>query len=785
MSAHRSRFPARLLVALLANLMTWIAIHSWNGMVEEPLKFTGPALTAALLIAVTGAVLRGTRLPAYGVLLAQVLVVGVWFFHHQGVSDFYGGWVPTWDGVVAISEQIRTGASAINTYAAPVRAARVTAPMYLLAVVLVLLLAVDLIAVGLRRPTWAGLPVLVALTVPISVLSEPLAAHVFLGTAVGFVMLLAAVENEQTLAWGQAITGRRAREDTDGRTDQVLDRASAQVPALKIGLVAAVGALVLPVLVPIGNGLLDNGPDTGKGGRDAGQPVQLRNPMANLRRDLVQDDHLPLLEVTTDAADPSYLRTTVLDTFNGSAWTPGNRDLPETNTARGRLPDPSGISQTTPGNLSTWRLETTSSFVTTWLPAPYVTRDISIDKGDWRYDIRTLDLANTDSEPPVPVSYRLTGFSPFYDPARMSSAPGAPDAVLGPMTRVPGLTPTVARIAGQVTSTGRTDYDKVVLLQDWFRTKGGFRYSLEPASGDGMAQLTRFITDQKVGYCEQFAAAMAVMTRALGIPARVVVGFLAPERITGNRYRYTSSDLHAWPEVYFRGTGWVRFEPTPSTRTGVAPAWTRADAAAPTPGVPTPSPSTSSQAPAPTRQPVDTGTTDTSDGPSSATVIRILVALLVIVGLALPWLVRRRQRARRLAPRSDPRLEVENMWRELRATAADVRFPWPEGRSPRTAARIICHRVNAGPDEAAELRRFVDVLERARYAGRFELDQDGRERCRATVLAWTQVLTEAVPVRRAWLGRFMPRSVLDARGQVERDLSTATQAPDDSLTEVG
>ncbi|MFL6158610.1 MAG: DUF3488 domain-containing protein, partial [Marmoricola sp.] len=250
MSAARSRFPARLLVAVLANLMTWVAIHSWNGMVEEPLKFTGPALTAALLIALTGALLRGTRLPSWLVLLVQVLVVLVWFFHHQDVSTAYGGWLPTWDGVSAIADQIRTGASAINTYAAPVRAARVTAPMYLLGLALLLTLAVDFIAAGLRRPTWAGLPVLVALTVPISVLSEPLAAHVFIGTAVLFVMLLATIENEQTLGWGQAVTGRRLREDG---TDQILDRASAQVPALKIGLVAAVGALVLPIFVPIGH----------------------------------------------------------------------------------------------------------------------------------------------------------------------------------------------------------------------------------------------------------------------------------------------------------------------------------------------------------------------------------------------------------------------------------------------------------------------------------------------------------------------------------------------------
>jgi hypothetical protein len=101
---HTSRFPSRLLVASLANAMTWIAIHSWNGMVEEPLKFTGPALAAALLITLTGAVLRGLPLPAWVVLLAQVLVTLLWFFHHQNVSDVWGGWLPTWDGISAIAD---------------------------------------------------------------------------------------------------------------------------------------------------------------------------------------------------------------------------------------------------------------------------------------------------------------------------------------------------------------------------------------------------------------------------------------------------------------------------------------------------------------------------------------------------------------------------------------------------------------------------------------------------------------------------------------------------------
>jgi hypothetical protein len=158
--------------------------------------------------------------------------------------------------------------------------------------------------------------------------------------------------------------------------------------------------------------------------------------------------------------------------------------------------------------------------------------------------------------------------------------------------------------------------------------------------------------------------------------------------------------------------------------------------------------------------------------------------LLLLGAFTVPGLLRRTQRRRRFAHREDPRLEVENLWRELRATAADLRIPWPDGRSPRTAARIVCHRVNAGPDETADLAHLVGVLEQARYRGRFELDDDTRSRCRMSVQAWVRVLIDSAPPRRARLARFLPRSVLDARQRAD-DGTPAPVADPNSFTEVG
>ena len=68
--------------------------------------------------------------------------------------------------------------------------------------------------------------------------------------------------------------------------------------------------------------------------------------------------------------------------------------------------------------------------------------------------------------------------------------------------------------------------------------------------------------DTKTGYCQHFAGAMAVMLRLLGIPARVAAVFL-PGSYHGDFWQVTDHDAHTWVEVWFRGLGWLPFDPTP------------------------------------------------------------------------------------------------------------------------------------------------------------------------------------------------------------------------------
>ncbi|RNM15952.1 transglutaminase TgpA family protein [Nocardioides pocheonensis] len=758
-----ARLLSRVGVATLAATMAWVALWSWGGLVEKPGRFLGAALFGALLVVVVGALARTARWPWYAVLPAQVVVVLTWLDHRYAAADAWAGWVPTLSSVQAVAGRIRDGADAVNAYASPVSAEHPETYAYLLAASMLVLLATDLFACGLRRVPWAGLPVIVTLTVPISVLESNLSWVVFVGTAMLFMMLLATEETQRVLGWGRSVAGRGERIDS---LDQVVNGASVRGSALRIGALATAGALAVPVFVPVSHGLFKggNGPGNGNG---ANNSVTLRNPIVDLRRDLITKDHIPLVEVRT-TADPTYLRLTVLDQFNGVEWQPSARRLAESNKAAGDLPTAPGLVRTAPGSEADWTLQLDPGFDSTWLPTPYPTRRISVPRGDWRYDLRTMDIATVDKAPTAGLAYQLTSFTPRLSPTTLRTALRAPEDVLKPMTSVPGNRPSVVtRIAQEVTAGATSDYDRMVMLQNWFRNTGGFSYSLAPAAGSGIPQLVRFLTTDKVGYCEQFAAAMAVMARTLGIPARVAVGFLAPHPQPDGSYRYTSDDLHAWPEIYFSGSGWVRFEPTPASRTGEPPSWTigggqTGPAAAPSV---TAAPRDQTNTQARKNQHRDTASSASSRASNRLAWIVALLGLAIVLGL--PRLIRSRQRRLRLddhrsGPRSDDAHALaEGAWQELLATARDLGIGLPVQRSVRDVAVALRRRAMPGSEALRRLDELVLFVERARYGRPFALDPATRQRVVEAVEVWTEVLAASVPAARVRLASVFPRSVLD------------------------
>ncbi len=153
---------------------------------------------------------------------------------------------------------------------------------------------------------------------------------------------------------------------------------------------------------------------------------------------------------------------------------------------------------------------------------------------------------------------------------QLASAPQPPSAVREEYTQLPDSLPAVvARTARDVTAGASNAYDQAVRLQEYFAVNGGFEYDTEVAVGSGSQAIARFLRD-KQGFCIHFSFAMAAMARSLDIPARVAVGFAPGSPQANGTVSVGLRDAHAWPELYFEGVGWTRFEPTP-TRGSIPP----------------------------------------------------------------------------------------------------------------------------------------------------------------------------------------------------------------------
>ncbi len=109
----------------------------------------------------------------------------------------------------------------------------------------------------------------------------------------------------------------------------------------------------------------------------------------------------------------------------------------------------------------------------------------------------------------------------------------------------------------------RNRYDEAKAIEAHLQTAYGYSLQMRAAGPDPLAD---FLFNVKVGHCEYFSTAMAVMLRKRGIAARVVNGFLPGEyNEAAGAYTIRQSDAHSWVEVYFPESQlWVTFDPTPA-----------------------------------------------------------------------------------------------------------------------------------------------------------------------------------------------------------------------------
>ncbi|GAA3034397.1 transglutaminase TgpA family protein [Microbacterium dextranolyticum] len=523
--------------------------------------------------------------------------------------------------------------------------------------------------------------------------------------------------------------------------------------ALTVGALAITGAVVVgPALPP---------PTAAPGGLGAATSI---DPTLDLGDDLRRPGDVTVLTLHGDAPDIPYLRVATLSSFDGRVWQPDRpRSVPLAADALAPVTAEDGV------RVTEYRTSVqVSQLSSEYLPIPFPAVGVAGLEGAWSvvpYS-RTVFTASGNVQG---QSYDVVSHvpRPTLEQIRSSSARIA-DSPLD-LTALPADTPgVIARTARSVTAGAVSDYDRLVALQSWFRGPE-FTYSLSAPVQDGFddagVDAVAAFLDRKQGYCVHFAGSFALMARSLGMPSRVVVGFLPGSPtgriVDGERVAaVTMSQLHAWPEVYFDGIGWVPFEPTKSL--GVATEFRRASEPADSAGTDVATPSA---APSPTSSATG-GPAERPDQPSEAApaaarsidvwpvLTAVFAALLVAIAPATATWVRRRMRRARGG--------IDGAWRNAQDAAIDRGIPLRLAETPRAFGQ---HLIAGGapPDAVA---RLVSAVERASYAPEQAAGAEVGGRASVTDRAFTDAerirrgLFEAVPTGDRVRTLVLPRSLV-------------------------
>ncbi|MGB8651505.1 MAG: DUF3488 and transglutaminase-like domain-containing protein [Mycobacteriales bacterium] len=723
-------------------------------------------LGAVLVVTLTGLATRRIGVPAVlQPVVALAALVGYLTLVFAGATMSYG-LVPTGRTADVLRALVDHGRLDIQRLAPPVPANKALVLLAAGGVGLVAVL-VDLVAVVLDRAAPAGLPLLLLLAVPSAVLPGGLGTVPFVLGAAGWLGLLLVEGSERVGRWGTPMRAALPGAHPGG-DDSSLGRVGR-----RIGLAAVGMAVVVPALLPGLDHRMLGG--AGGGGGDSGpSSATTYNPITRLRDQLALPAPRQLLVYTTDDDAPDYLRMTTLDQYSGAGWSASKLEADRTH-ARVQDGVDRGVGDSGAHRDLTMRIGVDGGHLDVhWLPVPFGPRKVSV-KGTWLWDPRsqTVFSASRTTRDLPPYTVQASRALPDRDVLAVAQLDGIDADIARDYGRPLDVSPYVQELTDKVVAGKTTEYDKAVALQAYFRSPGsGFVYDLDPSQPRGSQDpLEAFLTG-KHGFCEQYATAMAVMLRVAGIPSRVAVGFTAGTPVAGhkNTYSVTTSDAHAWPEAWFAGTGWVRFEPTPAA-TATVPAYSLPAATGPAPGNdptrtgPTPTPASSflrgqrdpdlglPPAHAPGKPATKAGSL-----PSPWLLATVVAVVLAVLPSALTQ-VRRRRRRRVPDPLS--------AWDQLHDDARDVGFGWHPADSPRAAAARLAGRYRLPADALAALERITGATEQARYAppGRV-----GREDLGAEVAVVRSALQRGVSAPTRLRAQLLPPSTLQwvAHGIGER-----------------
>jgi transglutaminase-like putative cysteine protease len=612
---------------------------------------------------------------------------------------------------------------------------------------------VDLFTVVARRPALAGLPMLAIYSVPVAVYVDSVPVLPFIIGAIGFLWLLVSDNVDRVRRFGRRFTG-------DGRDVDVWEPSPLAAAGRRLGVVGVAAAVILPLLMPtFSGGLLSQLTQSGGGvsgngqGGNGGGKINL---FASLSGNLTQGNTVQVIKLNTNEREPFYLRFGVADQLTNLGF--GSR-TPTGNSVNRGLPDPRG--GTAGGEFQQYhaQIEVTDDLRQFMLPIYSNTVRAADLGGGWSYDPNQQVIFST-RQTTKGKKYQFDYVRASYSEDELRSA--QPLNRDNPLRTQYTNTPRDATVDAEVARLikGKTnDYDKVRALYNYFSKSNGFSYSLSTESSGNSSDIAAFLKN-KVGYCQQYAAALAWMARVAGVPARVAFGFTKGSLVNGS-WVITNRNAHAWTEVYLQGFGWIPFDATPASSV----AGSTRSSWAPNIDEPTPAPSSSTNAAAPGAEssaapgnpdrpdrglndPTGSAGFDTSVDNTSYTALWIVGGLaLLLVLLLVPALRRvllRRHRHAATKP-SAPKVlsatgtgppgrgggdhdivvtteavrareDAHAAWDELLDTMIDFRIPVDPTETPRVTARRLIKDAVLIDEPASSASLLGAAEERARYA---------------------------------------------------------------------
>ncbi|MCW4459318.1 DUF3488 and transglutaminase-like domain-containing protein [Microbacterium sp. MPKO10] len=552
--------------------------------------------------------------------------------------------------------------------------------------------SIDLMAISAGAAAPVGL-VALAIIIPPSVLMEELPVFAFAATALTYLAVLWASRVAQGRGGGLA-------------------------RMLSIGVVAASIAGIGAAAVPGFNG---TNPFSVSNATTLSSSV---SPLLNLGEDLQRTGNSVQFRYRTSASEPPRFRMMTLETFDGETWSSTQErsgvfavEPGESLVRNEGIAAPSGTPVNTVVSIAGLRDRV--------LPIPDGAIAIDGADGTWLWDPAD-ETVRSASDSTTGLHYTVASIrsAPTAESLRAADIPDR--GIFAAEREVPGDVPEVITSTLETVIEGTENpYARAHAIQTFLRD-GDFTYSLSAPvaqgyDGDGLDVIAMFL-ERRAGYCVHFAATMATMARLIDIPSRIVLGFLPGDENNKGQHTVTTEDLHAWPELFFEGVGWVAFEPTPGR--GSTPAYapeptSTAEAQAPEDLDPrafdTPTARETTQTPD-----ADTAAPDSNNNATPNLAPFGAIGGIVLVLLAVPALVRAARRTRRLRRAGHDRSAIDAAWAEIVDTAVDLGWQHPVSDTPRRLGERILTRIDeGGADEsgavAASVENLMRAVERARY----------------------------------------------------------------------